>query len=72
MKKRFRTRHEAAQYLTEQGLKTSPKYLQKLATVGGGPLYQRWGNKALYTDENLDAWAAAKLSAPRHSTSEAA
>jgi hypothetical protein len=68
----YRSRKEAAQRLTERGLKTSSNTLQKLASVGGGPVYQIFGNKAVYTDPNLDAWAEAKLSAPRRSTSEAA
>jgi hypothetical protein len=73
MAKTYRTRKGAAAYLTwERGLPTSPNTLAKLATVGGGPVYQRFGNHALYTDDNLDAWAEGKLSAPRRSTSEAA
>ena len=72
MQKRFRTRREAAEYLTEvRGLPTSWRSLQKLACVGGGPVYQIYGNRAVYTNENLDAYAEAKLSSPRRSTSEA-
>ena len=70
--KRYLTRREAAQYLTERGLHTSKNTLQKMATVGGGPPYQIFGILALYTPDNLDAYAQAKLSAPRRSTSEAA
>lgn len=68
----YRDRREAARLLTERGLKTSWKTLQKLATVGGGPEYQIFGNRAVYTDQALDAYVAGKLSAPRRSTSEAA
>ncbi len=71
MQTRYRDRREAAQYLTEQlGLKTSWRTLQKMATVGGGPTYRIFGIRAVYTDPDLDAWANAKLSAPRASTSE--
>lgn len=63
---RFLDRLEAAQHLTNRGLKTSPKTLQKLATVGGGPAYQRYGHRAVYTVENLDAWAAERLTPPSH------
>lgn len=68
----FHDRKEAAQLLTERGLKMSASTLQKYATVGGGPKYQIFGNKAVYTDDALAVWAEAKLSAPRRSTSEAA
>ena len=66
----FLDRRQAAEYLTAQGLKTSPKTLQKLATVGGGPLYRIFGNRAVYEPAHLDEYADGKLSAPRHSTSE--
>ena len=65
-------RREAADYLTEGGLKTSWRTLQKMVTVGGGPAYRIFGNRAVYTDEDLDAWAESRLSPVRHSTSEAA
>jgi hypothetical protein len=68
---KYLTRPEAAQYLTERGLPISKLTLQKLATLGGGPPYRIWGNKALHQPADLDAWAEAKLSAPRRSTSEA-
>lgn len=68
----FYDRQEAARRLTANGLKVSPATLQKYATVGGGPQYQIFGRKAVYTEEALAAWAEAKLSAPRRSTSEAA
>ncbi len=68
----YRDRREAADYLTARGMKTSWRTLQKLATIGGGPRYRIFGNRALYTDLDLDEWAEAKLSAPRFSTSELA
>lgn len=66
----FYDRKEAARRLTEQGLKTSAGTLTKLACVGGGPEYQIFGNRAVYTDAALTEWAQAKLSKPRRSTSE--
>ena len=66
---KFLSRKEAAQYLTERGLRTAPSYLQKLATVGGGPEYQRFGKYAVYTAISLDTYVESKLSAPRSSTS---
>lgn len=65
-------RREAAKYLTDRGLKCSHNTLQKFATVGGGPEYSIFGNRALYTPQNLDAWAETRLTASRKSTSEAA
>lgn len=66
------TRREASQFLKERGYPVAWTTLQKLACIGGGPEYQRFGNRTLYTPERLIDWAEAKLSAPRHSTSEAA
>lgn len=70
--RQFLTRAEAAVYLTEQGLPISKNTLQKMACLGGGPPYKIFGNKAVHSVATLDEWAAAKLSAPRRSTSEAA
>jgi hypothetical protein len=70
MAERYLTRIEAAAYLTERGLPQSPNTLQKYVTVGGGPIYRIWGHKALYTLADLDAFAEAKLSAPRRTTSD--
>lgn len=68
----FYSRTEAARILNERGLKVAASTLQKMATTGGGPRYQIFGNKAVYTDQDLEEWIAAKLSKPRRSTSEAA
>ena len=43
MTERYLSRREAAQHLTERGLKLSPNTLMKMATTGGGPRYCRWG-----------------------------
>jgi len=68
-KKTFLTRAESAEYLTAQGLPTPKGTLQKLASVGGGPRYQIWGNRVLYKPSDLMDWAASRLSEPRFSTS---
>lgn len=72
MTQEYLERAEAAEYLTARGLRTSKNTLQKYATVGGGPVYRRFGARAVYTAADLDAWAEKKLSAPRASTSSAA
>jgi hypothetical protein len=69
MQIKFLSRDEAAQYLTEHGLKTAKGTLQKLVTTGGGPAYRRFGKRSVYLVEELDEWAKEKLSAPRRSSS---
>ena len=72
MLSKYLGRPEAAEYLTEQrGLRTSPRTLTKLASIGGGPVYQRFGKRAVYTQDALDAWADRRLSAPLRSTADA-
>jgi hypothetical protein len=64
-------RRAAAKYLRENRvIPTSEKTLAKLACVGGGPIYRRFGRIPLYLIADLDAYAEAKLSKPVHSTSE--
>jgi len=65
-------RREAAKYLTDRGLKYTHSSLQKLASLGGGPEYQIFGSRAVYTIPKIEAWIATKLTGPRRSTSEAA
>jgi hypothetical protein len=72
MPERYLDRAEAAAYLVSLGLKTSPKTLQKYASVGGGPSYRRFGYRAVYTASDLNTWAASKLSAPMTSAGEVA
>lgn len=67
----YLTRLEAEGFLRANGFPVSAKTLQKMATVGGGPIYQRFGHRALYTPDNLLAWARNRLSSPRCNTSEA-
>ena len=70
MTQQYLIRQEAAAYLTDKGLPIAPRYLEKLASVGGGPAFQKFGKRAVYTVENLDAWIASRMSAPRLSTTE--
>ncbi len=65
-------RNQASEYVTRQGLPLAKTTLQKFATVGGGPIYRRFGRRAVYLASDLDAWIASKLTAPRRSTSAAA
>jgi hypothetical protein len=65
-------RKQAAQLLTDHGYRTAPATLAKLACIGGGPVFRSWGRKPLYLATDLIAWAEARTSGPRRSTSEAA
>ncbi len=65
-------RWEASEYLgTVHGLTVAPATLAKLASVGGGPSYNRANRTPLYPTEELDRWAAARLGRLRQSTSDA-
>ena len=66
---KFLDRSEAADYLTSRGFKTSKNTLQKYVTVGGGPIYRRFGKRAVYLASDLDEWVLGKLSSPRCSSS---
>ena len=70
MQVRFKSRSEAAEYLTERGLPITKSTLQKLACTGGGPIYRVWGNRSVYAVDDLDSYAQTKLSLPRRSTSD--
>jgi hypothetical protein len=63
-------RKEAAQFLTTRGYRTAHATLAKLACIGGGPVFQSFGRKPLYREADLLAWAQAKTTGPRRSTSD--
>lgn len=58
-----------AYLLEKHGIPIALTTLNKMATVGGGPAMRYVGRIPLYDIADLDAWAAAKLSAPVTSTS---
>jgi hypothetical protein len=64
-------RRQASEYLLGRGISRTQSTLAKLATVGGGPEFQKFGRQAVYTEESLDHWLESKLSAPKRSSSEA-
>ena len=73
IRKEYLTRGQAAEYCIKQGLPVSPKTLAKYACVGGGPKFHKFGTKSvLYAIEDLDAWAAERLSPAFKSTSDKA
>ena len=67
---RLLDRKEAALFLTSRGFKTAPATLAKLACLGGGPVFESFGRRPLYREVDLLAWAEAKTTGPRRSTSD--
>jgi hypothetical protein len=66
---RFLRRKEAAKYLLEKyGFGAVPT-LAKGVVTGDSPVYHKAGRLVLYTRDALDAWALAKICAPRQSSS---
>lgn len=63
-------RGEVPPYLLERhGLVVARSTLAKLASIGGGPRYQKVGRMVLYPIEELDHWSEEKLGPLRDSTS---
>ena len=60
----FLSNMQAASYLN-----LSPRTLEKLRVVGGGPLYRKLGRRVIYAVSDLNDWADARTCA---STTEAA
>lgn len=58
-------RTDAAAYLSSTyGFPCSKAWLAALVSKGGGPVFRKAGRVPLYSKEDLDAWAQARLSAP--------
>lgn len=64
-------RKEVPDYLRmKHGIDIAYATLEKLASVGGGPVMQYIGRIPLYHKDDLDAWANERLSDTVRSTSE--
>jgi hypothetical protein len=64
-------RDDASKYLKDQhGIDRKPATLAKYASVGGGPKYVLDGRFPLYPEPELDAWAEARISPLKSSTSD--
>jgi hypothetical protein len=54
----------ATLYLTpdEAGahLKLSPRTLEKMRTIGGGPRFRKLGRRVIYSLQDLEAWSDAR------------
>ena len=62
--RRQRALEEASAWLRQRGTPQSTKTLGKLRCVGGGPKYQKFGRKPLYTEVWLEEWVKTRLSDP--------
>ncbi len=64
-------RSEVPAYLLEKhGIPVAFKTLNKLASIGGGPVMQYSGRIPLYHVDDLDAWAQERLTKPVRSTAD--
>jgi hypothetical protein len=70
MQQRLLSRVEAAEYLAAKGQPVAVATLAKYATIGGGPVFLKFGRRVRYSTDALDTWASEKLSPPRCSTSD--
>jgi hypothetical protein len=67
---KFLRRIDAATYVKNRwGLPCSPRWLAKLAVVGGGPIYRKAGRTPIYAPADLDDWALARIGRPQRSSS---
>ena len=67
---RLRRTEVPAYLMDKHGIPVALATLNKLASIGGGPAMRYAGRIPLYDVEDLDAWAAARLSKPVGSTAE--
>lgn len=56
--RRYLSRREAAAYLNVVAVST----LAKLAVIGGGPKFYKFGRRVGYQIDDLDSWAKARTS----------
>ena len=65
---RYLRREDAARYIRETwAMPCSPKWLAKLAVIGGGPVFRKAGRFPIYQAEDLDAWTQGRIGAPQDS-----
>jgi hypothetical protein len=58
-------RFDAAQFIRETiGVPIEVVDLERHAKAGTGPVFRRWGRKALYRRSDLTTWAVDRLSPP--------
>ena len=57
MSNRYLGRRGAAEFLTSRGFPMAPATLEKLASIGGGPVFRKFGRRVIYDPADLTAWA---------------
>ena len=67
--KRLDTRGASA-FLTALGYTTAPATLNKLRCIGGGPVFEKFGRRPLYSETSLLSWVRGRTTHPLRSTSE--
>lgn len=69
MSNKLLRRNEAAEYLKERGIPgCAPATLAKLASIGGGPNFSKFGKWPVYSVSDLDTWIAGRLTKPAASS----
>jgi hypothetical protein len=63
-------RKAIAEALTSRGFRTKQSTLATLASRGGGPTFQKYGQRVVYKWADALSWAQSRLSDPVASTSE--
>ena len=71
MTPKYLSRKEAATYLSQEGFPTAMATLEKLASIGGGPAFRKFGRRVIYDPADLLVWAESRAR-KMTSTSEAA
>jgi hypothetical protein len=70
-KPEYLRRARAAEYIRQRwGIPCSQGYLDKLASVGGGPAFRRVGKWPLYVEGDLDAWVLSRITGPLRKASD--
>jgi hypothetical protein len=67
---KYLDRDKASRFLDGLGLRISAATLQTYASRGGGPLYARFGKRAVYLEKDLLEWAAERVKAPGRTHTE--
>jgi hypothetical protein len=67
--KRLDTR-QASVFLTASGYTTAPATLNKLRCIGGGPPFEKFGRRPLYSEKSLLEWVHGRTTGPLRFTSD--
>ena len=68
--KRYLSRKEASEHLETLGLPMAVRTLAKLAVLGGGPSFVKFGRSVRYPREALETWLADRISPLRRTTND--